>query len=271
MSTPNELVEPNEPELVNPVEYELAGEEDHLPKPTTYRIPPRKVTISIAVIDQYSLTRECIIRSLRDLANNLEISAFEGFEDCLRSTRDHELILYHAHDVLGNGNAEQRLAALKQILEIAPVIILSAVDCPASIFEELEIGARGYIPIASTTPELAIEIIHLVRAGGTFVPVSNLSARKIDPQGAPSKTMTTDQLTSRQSAVLNHLKLGQSNKIIAHELEMSESTVKVHIRNIMKKMKATNRTEVACRAHVTATMGPGVASQMFQRGAKNNT
>jgi DNA-binding NarL/FixJ family response regulator len=269
MSTPNEPVDGHE--LINPVEYELAKEENHWPQPITYRTSPRNAIISIAVIDQYSFTRECITRSLKDLANNLDISSFEGYEDCLRSTRDHELILYHAHDVLGNGNGEQQLAALKHLLEIAPVIILSAVDCPASIFEALEIGARGYIPIASTTPELAIEIIRLVRAGGTFVPVSSLSARKIDPQGAPSRLMTTDQLTSRQSAVLHHLKLGQSNKIIAHELEMSESTVKVHIRNIMKKMKATNRTEVACRAHVMATMGPTVASEMFQRGAKNNS
>jgi len=53
-------------------------------------------------------------------------------------------------------------------------------------------------------------------------------------------------------AVLDHLKLGKANKVIAYELAMSESTVKVHIRNIMKKMKATNRTEVACRAHTFA-------------------
>ncbi len=60
--------------------------------------------------------------------------------------------------------------------------------------------------------------------------------------------------------VLDRLKLGKTNKIIAHELEISESTVKVHIRNLMKKIKATNRTEVACRVYVFAT-DRGVTSQ----------
>jgi DNA-binding NarL/FixJ family response regulator len=49
----------------------------------------------------------------------------------------------------------------------------------------------------------------------------------------------------RQAAVIEALRQGKPNKIIAYELEMRESTVKVHVRNIMKKLKARNRTEVA--------------------------
>ncbi len=48
--------------------------------------------------------------------------------------------------------------------------------------------------------------------------------------------------------VFRHLKQGKANKIIAHELGMSESTVKVHVRNIMRKMGATNRTQAAYKA-----------------------
>ena len=46
-------------------------------------------------------------------------------------------------------------------------------------------------------------------------------------------------------AVVNALRQGKANKTIAFELNMCESTVKVHVRNIMRKLKATNRTEVA--------------------------
>ena len=53
------------------------------------------------------------------------------------------------------------------------------------------------------------------------------------------------QIPSRQAAVIEALRRGKANKIIAYELNMRESTVKVHVRNIMKKLKATNRTEVA--------------------------
>ena len=50
--------------------------------------------------------------------------------------------------------------------------------------------------------------------------------------------------TSRQAEVVEALRRGKANKIIAYELKMQESTVKVHVRNIMRKLKATNRTEV---------------------------
>jgi DNA-binding NarL/FixJ family response regulator len=51
--------------------------------------------------------------------------------------------------------------------------------------------------------------------------------------------------TARQAAVIEALRRGKANKIIAYELNLRESTVKVHVRNIMKKLHATNRTEVA--------------------------
>jgi DNA-binding NarL/FixJ family response regulator len=51
--------------------------------------------------------------------------------------------------------------------------------------------------------------------------------------------------TARQSAVVEAVRHGKANKVIAYELNMRESTVKVHIRNIMRKLKARNRTEVA--------------------------
>ena len=49
--------------------------------------------------------------------------------------------------------------------------------------------------------------------------------------------------TNRQSAVFEALKRGKANKTIAYELNMRESTVKVHVRHVMRKLKATNRTE----------------------------
>jgi DNA-binding NarL/FixJ family response regulator len=214
----------------------------------------RNSVISIGVIDEHSFTRECITRWLQEVDDSLDTVSFANYEDCLKATANLDLILYHAHEQpTERDNDDERLAPLKKLLEIAPVIILSAVDSPDSILDAFENGARGYIPTASTTLELAREIIRLVRAGGTFVPPSSLSLRRIDRQGLHARAITPNQFTPRQIAVLNHLKLGKANKTIAHALEMSESTVKVHIRNIMKKMKATNRTEVACRAHSIAT------------------
>jgi DNA-binding NarL/FixJ family response regulator len=59
------------------------------------------------------------------------------------------------------------------------------------------------------------------------------------------KSVSDRKFTVRQNAVLQALRQGKANKIIAYELNMRESTVKVHVRNIMRKLKARNRTEVA--------------------------
>ena len=68
-----------------------------------------------------------------------------------------------------------------------------------------------------------------------------------------------DGFTPRQSEILNCLRRGLSNKLIAYELQMCESTVKIHVRNIMKKLGATNRTQVVSMTwHWFETAAAGV-------------
>ena len=208
--------------------------------------------ISVAVIDEFLFTRECIATSLQLLGHDLEIASFSSCQDCLQSTRTHDLVLYHAHAGIVYNEDEERLASLGRLKKIAPLVVLCTFDSPESIFGAFKAGATGYIPAATTSVKLAIEIIRLVQAGGTFVPPSTLLSLEPDRRGATTPAITVHGLTPRQMEVLDRLRLGKANKIIAYELGVSESTIKVEIHNIMKKMSATNRTEVACRAHELA-------------------
>jgi DNA-binding NarL/FixJ family response regulator len=211
--------------------------------------------ISVAVIDEKPFTRECITKSLQALDERLRIASFASCEDFLRSARPQDLILYYAHQSLADWNGlYNQLLPLKRLLKIVPVVILSDVDCPDSMLAIFESGARGFIPTDQTTLEQIIEIIGLVKAGGIFVPPSSLTLRRVEGQFAP-KGAASQQLSRSEIAVLDRLKLGKANKIIAHELGMSESTVKMYIGRIMKKLKATNRTEVVCRAYGLAAGG----------------
>jgi DNA-binding NarL/FixJ family response regulator len=81
------------------------------------------------------------------------------------------------------------------------------------------------------------EAIRLVQAGGMYIPASSLLAaqRPNEVRGAESNSRLSG-LTNRQLAVLEAVRRGKANKIIAYELNMCESTVKVHLRNIMKKL-----------------------------------
>jgi DNA-binding NarL/FixJ family response regulator len=90
---------------------------------------------------------------------------------------------------------------------------------------------------------VTLHALHLVRAGGVFVPVDGLLASP--SLGAKPTKSTFGMFTAKQAAVIEAIRRGKANKAIAYELNMCESTVKVHVRTIMKKLKANNRTQVA--------------------------
>ena len=67
-------------------------------------------------------------------------------------------------------------------------------------------------------------------------------------------------VTAREAAVIRAIQQGKSNKVIAYELNMCESTVKVHVRNLMKKMKAKNRTDLAIKAQIPIAASVSMAA-----------
>jgi DNA-binding NarL/FixJ family response regulator len=126
-------------------------------------------------------------------------------------------------------------------LHSLPVVVLSNERLPCQVFDLLKAGVRGFIP-TNAGCAVAIQVLRLVRAGGTYIPSSCLSAQ---PDKTALGAERGDLFTGRQKQVIEAIRLGKPNKIIAYELNMCESTVKVHVRTIMKKLKARNRTEVA--------------------------
>ncbi len=142
------------------------------------------------------------------------------------------------------GDVADEVSRLSSEFCPVPVVILADTDELPQILKALECGARGYIP-SSVGIDVCVEAIGLAVAGGIFVPASSLLAmRHLIVPGAEQRSFS-GMFTLRQAEVARALRRGKANKIIAYELNLRESTVKVHIRNIMKKLKATNRTEVA--------------------------
>jgi DNA-binding NarL/FixJ family response regulator len=111
---------------------------------------------------------------------------------------------------------------------------------------------RGYVPTALPIDQVT-EAIRFVAAGGTFVPQSILALHTLSSPEArvvaasPEQNAVTTLFSPRQTQVLRMLWKGCSNKLIAYELRMCESTVKVHIRHIMKKLNVSNRTQVVLK------------------------
>ena len=160
------------------------------------------------------------------------------------------VILFCLSGTLRRGEVERELSALAENRGDAQVVIVSENEDASDILHALDSGASGYIP-TSIPLTVVTEAIRLVRAGGTYIPAESLryAQEQRNSRGSKEGKRFNGLLTERQAAVVDALCQGKANKIIAFELNMRESTVKVHVRNIMKKLNASNRTEVAYRIH----------------------
>ncbi len=139
------------------------------------------------------------------------------------------------------------VATLAKTVDLCPIILFADAGDRAKlrwICDALRSGANGYICTRTTNLSMALASLLFVRAGGTFVPLELLPTERERAVEARERT-ATDWLTERQLTILAQLKQGKPNKVIARELGMSESTVKVHIRTIMRKTGAVNRTQAA--------------------------
>ncbi len=201
---------------------------------------------TIVVIEQRALNRECLSRCFGAVSGQ-NVLSFPTVEDWLKASdavSASVIVLCIAGEPRA-AEARQQLAQLIQAANQPPIVVLADADEPEQIIEMLHAGVRGYIP-SSLPLDVAIESMRLVRAGGVFAPANSLiAARRAKENARTNRLNGNGMFTARQAAVVEALRRGKANKIIAYELNMSESTVKVHVRNIMKKLKAKNRTEVA--------------------------
>lgn len=214
-----------------------------------------KIRRTILILDSRTLNRECLSKSLSAQNVEMDVLAFASIDEWKREEDSHppvDAILFNIGSNSINGlnrstdfDFLEGLKKLKSEYGSTPVLALSDSDESRQILKVLDCGARGYIP-TSLGIDVCVEAIHLVLAGGTFVPASSfLAMRPLIDNGRDAAGLMSDIFTARQSEVAQALSRGKANKIIAYELNMCESTVKVHVRNIMRKLKATNRTEAA--------------------------
>ena len=205
----------------------------------------------VALFDKRNLDRECLASSLDSHRIGISIFTFSGLATWQQSksslgTLRAALVNMGSKDV-SDPALRDEIAQLVTTLEPVPVIVLSDNQTLDHVLQVVDLGVHGFIP-SSVDIDVCIEAIGLAIAGGQFVPASSvLAMRGLLGSYSSRSTANSTAFTVRQAAVAEALRRGKANKMIARELNLCESTVKVHIRNIMKKLGATNRTEVACK------------------------
>ena len=132
-----------------------------------------------------------------------------------------------------------------------PVVVLAAHARPDEIATCMERGARGYIP-KTVSEDVLRHALALVLAGEIYLPrsavrhvLSATSDKESSALDSLSETNPLRELTPRQRSTLSLIIDGRSNKEIARSLNLLESTVKAHVKVILRKLSASNRTQAA--------------------------
>jgi DNA-binding NarL/FixJ family response regulator len=226
---------------------------------------PRK--INILLVDPRPWTREALARALETACRDLNVLRFGDAASLKQSELPTTATLVSLNLTgieLTDPAVCATIAAVRSYSPGLPVVALSDSANVEDVFFAIEQGLSGYIPI-SLELRLVVKALRFVAAGGTFVPAESLLA-SVDANAPAGRRPTAslsevanlaagadlaavasavNSLTPRERAVLDWLRQGKSNKDVARKLRLCEATVKVHVRHIMRKLGASNRTQVA--------------------------
>jgi DNA-binding NarL/FixJ family response regulator len=195
--------------------------------------------IGVLSVDDHPLLRQGIgaminsqpdMRLVAEAANGIQ--AIQGFREHLP---DVTLMDLRLPDMSGI----DAMIAIRTEFPEARIIMLTTFEGDAEVQRALAAGARGYI-LKSMPPRELVEVIRRVHAGRKHV-TSELAAELAEHLGE-------EFLTSREVDVLRHIAGGNRNRDIAERLFISEETVKVHIKHIMEKLGASDRTQAVAIA-----------------------
>lgn len=203
----------------------------------------------IWVVDRSKLFREGLKMLLKDspFEVTFEVPNMTLIEDSTDQPDKPALILIALQTPLAPGSEEE--AGLSHICSISgdtPVVVLSDAMSITQLKAAMKAGASGYL-LRDITPDALKQSLLLVMLGEKVVPTDlvNILVDGCELRIASNGESVPAELSPREKLILRCLAHGYPNKVIANQLNITEGTVKVHIKAVFKKIRARNRTEAA--------------------------
>ena len=193
-----------------------------------------EVKIRVASVDDHPLMQEGIAALINNQSDMVMVAGATSGRDALDLFREHRPDVMLMDLRLPDISGVDAMASILAEFGGAKIIILTTFAGDAEIQRALRTGARGYI-LKTTPPKEIVDIVRRVHAGRKHIP-AEIAAQIAEHLG-------DEELTEREIEVLRHVAGGNRNRDIANELFISEETVKVHIRHIMDKLGASDRTD----------------------------
>jgi len=195
--------------------------------------------IRVFSVDDHPLMHEGIAALINNQADMTLVAEASDGKSALRGFREHEPDVTLMDLRLPDMSGIEAMASILKEFPKARVIILTMFEGDVEVQRALKAGARGYM-LKTMPPRELIKIIRRVHAGKKYIPpevAANLAEH-----------FSNDALTPRETEVLAQIAEGNRNRDIAERLFISEETVKVHIKHIMDKLGANDRTQAVAIA-----------------------
>ncbi|WP_380183828.1 two-component system response regulator NarL [Kalamiella sp. sgz302252] len=200
---------------------------------------------TILLIDDHPLLRNGV-KQLIELEESLQVigeasNGARGVE--LAELHDPDLILLDLN--MPGMNGLDTLVQLRTIALSGRVVVFSVSDHEDDVVNALKRGADGYL-LKDMEPEALLKALHQAAAGQMVLSekLTNVLVASLR-ETHPAEARDVEQLTRRERDILKLITLGMTNKAIARKLSITESTVKVHVKHLLKKMKLNSRVEAA--------------------------
>lgn len=227
--------------------------------PSEARSQERQPDVAL-IVGRRILFRDCIIKSLEKHFLEMQFHGVDTIDDACAIDGMFYLTILGTEEMSdeNKGDFYREIGVLAEQHRAKPIIVIVE-HLSEDVFHSLDsLDVAGIIP-GNSSIEVMAAALRFALVGGTFRPAQEVRAsgmtKPFVAQGRPeregreiedgSTSKIREIFTKREMEVVEKLRDGAQNKIIAHELNMSESTVKVHLRSIMKKLNASNRTQVA--------------------------
>ncbi len=202
--------------------------------------------MKILIADDHALFRDGLALRLEEIAPDAAILQASSYSQIFKILKTESQIDVLILDV--EMQDMPWLESLKQIHTLAPkmkIIVVSASEDSRTIRTILATGVKGYIPKRSEV-KVFNNALKLIIEGGSYVPPNLLENTAINTLSG--RNIGIKMLTTRQSQVLDLIAQGKSNKQIAYDMGVSESTVKLHINALLRSLHVSNRTQAVITA-----------------------
>jgi two-component system nitrate/nitrite response regulator NarL len=232
------------------------------------RFTDKRHSVPTVIVDKNTLFRVGLIHTLAGTRFRVTVNCFNVNEISTSVLHDRECLALVGLDQ-GSETILSQMQALKAQHEYLRIVTLSERFDPEELIASIRSGGDGYLLKNEINPDVLLKSIELVLLGEVVVPQEFtqmirgqvhlqlyplLSSNCLDDRSgyAPilcsnevQNSKNVDRLSNREKMILRHLTQGSSNKHIARELSITEATVKVHIKSLLRKIRVRNRTQAA--------------------------